>query len=209
MFSTRFAAPVLVLLALAAVPTVIHSYFDSSVHDGRSARAIPARLAGEIGADAKRRADWGVDRFASDDWIDRRYATPGEVKLVVARSFDAKKLYHHPELAVDYGEGYSTTETLRFPQRSDVPVHVLRGGVNNSRRVALYTLHYDEGYVDDPIRFQLRTSIQSLFSRRRAMTLFFAAQDLPEGAAIESSPAASLLLAAMDAFEKQRPQTME
>jgi hypothetical protein len=192
-----------VLLALASVPTVIHSYIDSSLSDGRTARAIPVRLAGEMGAATTRRANWGDDRLSSSDWIERRYAGPPAVKLFVARSFDPKRLYHHPELAVDYGPSYGTATTIRLPQRSDVPVHVLRGSGKDGRRVALYTLHYDTGYVDDPILFQLRASFRSLFSRRRAMTLFFAAQDLPADGAIESSSAASLLLAAMEAFEKQ------
>jgi len=198
MLSTRYAAAVLVLLGLAAVPTVIHSYRDSTVADGRSARAIPMRLAGETGAPTARRAGWGEDRLGATDWIERRYGSP-EVKLFVGRSFDAKRLYHHPELAVDYGQGYQKSEVVRLAGRPDVPVHMLRG----TRRLSLYTLHYDGGYVEDPIRFQLRASFQSLFSRRQAMTLFFAAQDLGANEEIESSSAASLLLAAMDAFERQ------
>jgi hypothetical protein len=203
MLSTRFAAVVVALLALAAVPTVIHSYVGSAIDDGRSARALPARLAGGTGAETKRRASWGEDRFNSSDWVERRYAGPPEVKLAVARSFDAKKLYHHPELAVDYGPSYMPATTIRLPQRSDVPVHMLRGAQTSNRRLSLYTLHYDGGYVEDPIQFQLRTSFRSLFSRRQAMTLFFATQDLGANEEIESSSAASLLLAAMDAFETQ------
>ena len=205
MLSTRFAKPVLVLLALAAVPTVIHSYLDSAVPDGRTVRAIPTRLAGQVGVDAKRRASWGEDKLRSHDWIERRFAGPPEVKLVIARSFDAKKLYHHPELGVDYGPTYMAATLTRLPEREDVPVHVLRGMQSNSNRLALYTLHYDDGYVEDPILFQLRASFSALFSRRQAMTLFFAAQDLPPSGTIESSSAATMLLAAMEAFEKQAP----
>ena len=203
MFSTRFAPPVLVLLALAAVPTVIHSYMDSAAPDGRATAAIPARLDGETGVATKRRASWGEDRLGATDWFERRYAGPPEVKLAVARSYDAKKLYHHPELAIDYGPGYVPATTIRLASRPEVPVHVLRGSQNDGRRLALYTLHYAEGYVEDPILFQLRASFSALFSRKRAMTIFFAAQDLPKGGEVESSRAATLLLAAMDAFEQQ------
>jgi hypothetical protein len=202
MFSTRFALPVAALLLFAAVPTVIHSYFDTAVTDGRTARAIPERLNGVTGVATKRRASWGEDRIKSADWIERRYPGPREVKLFVGRSHDPKRLYHHPELAVDYGEGYVGETTIRLPQRADVPVHVLR---NDQGRVALYALHYADGYIDNPILFQLKSSVQSLFSRRQAMTLFFVAEDLPEGAPVESSSAAALLLAAMEAFEKQTP----
>lgn len=204
MLSTRFAPAVLVLLALAAVPTVIHSYMDSAEPDGRTTSAIPAQLAGERGTPTKRRASWGEDRLASGDWFERSYSRSPAVKLAVARSFDAKKLYHHPELAIDYGPSYERATVVRLPQRPEVPVHILRGGQGNSRRVALYTLHYEDGYVEDPIRFQLRASFKALFSNRKPMTIFFAAQDLPPGGEVESSKAATLLLAAMEAFEKQR-----
>jgi hypothetical protein len=203
MLSTRYAPAVLALVALAAVPTVIHSYMDSAAPDGRTTSAIPARLADETGTPTKRRASWGEDRLAAYDWFERRYARAPEVKLAVARSFDAKKLYHHPELAIDYGPGYERTTTIRLPQRPDVPVYMLRGGQGNSRRLALYTLHYEDGYVEDPIRFQLRASFKALFSNRKPMTIFFAAQDLPPGGEVETSKAANLLLASMDAFEKQ------
>ena len=203
MLSTRFAPAVLVLLGLAAVPTVIHSYMDSAEPDGRTTSAIPARLAGETGTPTKRRASWGEDRLASYDWFERRYGGAPEVKLAVARSFDAKKLYHHPELAIDYGPSYERVTTIRLPQRPDVPVHLLRGGQGNTRRLALYTLHYEDTYVEDPIRFQLRASFKALFSTRKPMTVFFAAQDLPQGGQVETSKAAKLLLAAMEAFEKQ------
>ena len=203
MFSTRFAAPVLALLVLAAVPTVIHSYVGSAVTDGRSARDLPMTLGTEHGAPTTRRANWG-DRVSSTDWIERRYVGPTTVKLFVGRSFDAKKLYHHPELAVDYGPNYAPVTTMRLPQRSDVPVYVLRGRGESANHGALYALHYGDGYVEDPIRFQLRTSFQTLFSRRQPMTLFFASADLPAGTAIENSAAASVLLAAIEAFDAQK-----
>lgn len=202
MISTRFAPVVLGLLALAAVPTVIHSYMDSAVPDGRTTGVIPERLAGETGRPTNRRASWGEDRLASSDWFERRYPGPPEVKLAVARSFDAKKLYHHPELAIDYGPSYGRATTIRLPQRPDVPVHVLRGG-QGGRRLALYTLHHEGRYVEDPIAFQLRASFRALFSRRTPMTVFFAAQDLPARGEVDSSRAATLLLAAMDSFERQ------
>ena len=204
MVSTRYVVPVLVLLALAAVPTVIHSYRDSTVDDGRSARAIPMVLAGEAGAPTTRRAGWGEDRFSSSDWTERRYGTP-EVKLFVGRSFDPKRLYHHPELAVDYGPSYRSDGVIRLPARPDVPLHVLTTAEGGRGRIAVYALHADGVFVEDPIRFQLRSSFDLLFSRRTAMTLFFAAQDVPPDRPVESSRAAALVLAAIDAFEAQMP----
>jgi hypothetical protein len=202
MFSTRFAIPVVVLLGLAAVPTVIHSYRDSTVSDGKSVRTIPMQLDGDLGASTTRRAGWGEERFSATDWTERKYKG-GKVRLFVGRSFDSKKLYHHPELAVDYGNDYEASTVVHLEKRPAIPVHVLRGGGPDARRVALYTLHYDDGFVADPIRFQLRTSLQLLFSKRKAMTLFFVTQELGPNEAVDGSAAASILLAAMDAFEQQ------
>jgi hypothetical protein len=203
MTSTRYAPAVLVLLALAAVPTVIHSYMDSRAIDGRRASASPERLDGTLGAPAKRAASWGDRRFGSHDWFERQYGASPAVKLAVVRSYDAKKLYHHPELAIDYGPSYAPGTVIRLPQRPDVPVHLLPGAAGSSRRMAIYALHYDDSFVASPILFQLKASVSALFSRRKPMTIFFAAQDLPEGVNVETSKAANLLLAAVDAFEKQ------
>jgi hypothetical protein len=206
MLSSRFAAAVVVLLVIAAVPTVIHSYRDSSRHDGRVAADLPVRLAGETGTPTRRRATWGEERLGSSDWTERTYGTSRPVKLFVGRSYDLKKLYHHPELAIDYGGGYVAHTVITLPQRPGVPVHMLRGGLANPERLALYALEYDGSYVADPIWFQLRTSVELLFSRRGAMTLFFANQDLRSEETPESSRAAVLLSAAMEAFEGQARQ---
>lgn len=204
MLSMRYALPVAVLLAIAAVPTVIHSYMDSSRVDGRMTRDIPLRLADDIGAATSRRAGWGADRLASNDWIERAYGRTMPVRLFVGRSFDLKKLYHHPELAIDYGQSYGSHEVITLPQRPGMPVHVLRGGQSNASRLAMYVLEYDGHYVADPIWFQLRTSLKLLVSRRDAMTLFFAVQDLPgETTTPEGSRAATILVSAIDAFEAQ------
>jgi hypothetical protein len=202
MFSRRFAIPVVVLFGLAAVPTVIHSYRDSTVADGKSVRAIPMKLDGVMGSVTTRRAGWGEERFSATDWTERHYKA-NKVRLFMGRSFDSKKLYHHPELAVDYGNDYEAGTVMHLPQRPDVPVHVMRGSGTDARRVALYALHYGDGFVADPIRFQLRTSLQLLFSKRKSMTLFFATQDLGSDEAPETSAAAAVLLAAMAEFEQQ------
>ncbi len=200
--SVRYAPAVLALLVLAAMPSVMHSYLDSTVSDGRSARGLPARLGGEIGKPTPRRESWGK-RLASADWFERQYAGPPPVTLFVGRSFDAKRLYHHPELAVDYGHSYAGETIVRLPQRPDVPVHLLRGAGVDARRVAVYALRHDDRYVADPIRFQLLASLRLLVHRRQAMTLFFASQDLAPRGDVESSRAAALLLAAIGAFEQQ------
>jgi hypothetical protein len=201
MLSSRHAPLVLVMLLVALIPTVIHSYLDSSVSDGRLAAAIPARLGGEAGVPTTRRPGWGMDRLAAHDWIERSFGPAPAVRLFVGRSFDLKKLYHHPELAVDYGPDYGRTTTISLPQRPGLPVHLLVASSGNRDRVSMYALSYDDQFVGDPIAFQLRTSLQLVFSGRRPMTLFFVTQDLAERADPATSRAAAILLDAIAAFE--------
>ncbi len=201
MISTRYVRIVCALIGLTLVPTFIHSYSASTLSDGRTTQAVPTSLAGYEGTPSGRNASWGKRRFESDDWMERIYrSATDEVKLSVIRSYDAKSLYHHPELAVSYGPSYVRTEVRRFPQRRDIPVHVLYTD-NNAGTVAMYALHYDNGFVEDPIRFQLRTAGELLFSGRKAMTLFFLTDEsAPAGIEIDSLPSIGLVFAAIDRF---------
>jgi hypothetical protein len=197
MISTRFLPALCVIVGLTLIPTLIHSYSDSTVHDGRSTAIIPETLAGYIGRPSDRNATWGQRRFRSDDWTERIYRNASdEVKLSVIRSYDAKALYHHPELAVSYGPSYTTTEVRRFPVRPDVPVHVLH---TDSATLAMYALLYDERFVDDPIRFQLRTAGELLVSGRKPMTLFFLT-DERASADVEALPSIGLFFEAINHF---------
>jgi len=198
--SSRFLPIVCALVAVALVPTFIHSYTDSTVQDGRTTALVPASLAGYEGRPSGRNATWGQRRFESDDWMERIYRSGAdEVKLTVVRSHDPKRLYHHPELAVAYGPSYLRTEVRRFAERPDVPVHVLYA--DSQATVAMYALHYDGAFVQDPILFQLRTAGELLFSGRKAMTLFFLTDEsVADNTDIESLPSLGLFFAAIDRF---------
>lgn len=204
MISVRYLPATCVLLALALVPTIIHSYSTDAGDDGRRTAAVPTELAGYTSRPSDRNAAWGQRRFDSHDWVEREYrdvARGHQVTLTVVRSYDAKSVYHHPELAVAYGVSFVGQQVIRLPQRPDVPVHVLKPspGVPAS---AAYVLHYDARFVENPIAFQIRTAGELLVTRRKPMTLFFAqSADAREQA--EQVPSASVLLAAVDAFLKR------
>ena len=67
--------------------------------------------------------------------------------------------------------------------------------------MSLYALHYDNTFVEDPIRFQLRTAGELLFSGRKAMTLFFLFDKQADTAGgIESLPSLGLFFDAIDRF---------
>jgi hypothetical protein len=201
--STRFASAVIVLLALTLVPTVIHSYVGLTANDGLKAVRIPSNLDGQPGSPTDRRPEWVMKNFDSSDWIERRYPGNGGRTLFVVRSFDLKRLYHHPELAIAYGDSYAPTTIAYLPQRPEVPVHMLRSQ-SGRPLTSVYTLLYDGAYVKDPVAFQLRTSLELLFSRRKAMTLFFVRDaGLQAEDHTGESAAATLLFDAMRTFETQ------
>jgi hypothetical protein len=199
--SSRFVPAVCVLVAVALIPTYIHSYAGSTVQDGRTTASIPVSLAQYQGTTSDRNATWGKRRFDSDDWTERIYRSSAgdEVKLSVVRSFDPKSLYHHPELAVSYGPSWVKTEVRRLSRRPDIPVHVLYTGAG--RTVALYALYYGDSFVKDPIRFQLRTAGELLFSGRKAMTLFFLTDEsVPAGINVDGLPSIGLFFDAIEHF---------
>jgi hypothetical protein len=205
MMSSRYVPAICALVAIALVPTLIHSYSGDRVSDGRSAAAVPTVLGDYVSVPSDRNATWGKRRFDSDDWIERNYSNlrrNDEVRVTIVRSFDAKSVYHHPELAVAYGTSFEGEETHYLPGRSNLPLHVLRPAAGTSAR-AVYVLHYDDRFIDNPIAFQIRTAGELLFSARKPLTLFFALDENADAAqSVEQWPAVSLLLSAVDAFVK-------
>lgn len=204
--SPRYAGALCLAIAMALVPTIIHSYAGVRVDDGRTVSAIPVSLAAFTSTPSGRNATWGKRRFDSDDWIERRYISGrDEVLLSVIRSFDLKMLYHHPELAVAYGTSFLRYETTRLGGHASFPVHVLRSATGGGGPVAMYVLHYDGRFVEHPIAFQLRTAGELLVSGRKPMTLFFV-QDaaVPDGDDLDDAGLTNVLFAAIDAFVSQR-----
>jgi hypothetical protein len=208
MLSSRYAPAICVALLVALVPTIIHSYAGLVVADGRTVQSIPTMIGAYSSAPTKRNADWGASHFDSHDWFERQYTSGGDtVVLTVVRSYDLKSLYHHPELAVAYHfTNFDRYATAVSPERADTPVHVLTN--STSRAVGLYVLHYDGRFVADPIRFQLRTAGELLFTGRKPMTLFFVRNDTAaQNEAPLKLPAARLLFEAVDRFVGQGTAT--
>ena len=206
MISPRYGVAASVILALALVPTIIHSYVRMVVTDGLTAASIPANLRGFRSTPSPRDAGWGKRRFESDDWFERTYrgaSTGDEVLLTVLRSYDLKRLYHHPELDVAYGAGYLTHDIVRVSDLPGVPVHVL-DTATEAHGTALYVLHYDGGFVQDPLWLQARVAGQLLFSGRKPMTLIFA-RDVrgQKGATPDTYPSAKVLAQAVQHFVGQ------
>jgi hypothetical protein len=203
MISPKFAAPVAVALALALVPTIIHSYRGARLDDGLRASIIPERLDDMPSTATSRKPAWVQNNFDTADWIERTYKVQGiDTTLFVARSYDPKRLYHHPELALLRGMQTTPAGLTRLEGRPDVPLHMVDIERDDRQGVAVYALRYEDGYIDDPLMFQLRTSFELLVSRRKPLTLFMAHALAGRSTAIERAPATRLLLSAIEAFER-------
>jgi hypothetical protein len=199
--SPRYLPAICVLLALALVPTIMHSYSGGPAIDGRTTAAIPRVLAGYQSTPTDRNAGWGKRRFDSEDWLEREYSDGrNRLRLTVVRSYDAKSVYHHPELAIAYRTSFAGSDVRRAADRPEVPVHVLKPAPG-AQATGMYALHYGTRFIDNPIVFQLRTAGELLVARRKPMTLFFVVDEgASEVQTFEHSPARTLLFAAIDAF---------
>jgi hypothetical protein len=196
--SPRHLRTIACLLALALIPTVIHSYVGMTVSDGRTTAVISRSLAGMDGIDTNRSPSWAKEHFRSDDFIERRYGTGGT--LFVARGYDAKALYHHPELAVAYARSYDSATVQQVSTSSaSIPVHVLTG----LGGLACYVLLYEDEFIERPMLFHAGQALAMLFGPRKQTTLFFAHG--PAAADPSRSPVMQLLLAAVESFQAQPP----
>lgn len=206
MISSRYAGVVALLLMLALVPTAIHSYWGVTATDGLTTRAIESALAGAPSTPTARKPAWVLNNLDSVDWTERVYKVNGEdVTLFAGRSYDAKRLYHHPELALMRGTETAAAGVMRTSARPDVPLHVLRTARDGRSGVAVYALLYEGRFVDNPIAFQVRAAAELLVSGRKPMTLFLASDLSGNPSQIDQAPATRTLLAAIASFEAQAP----
>ena len=118
----------------------------------------------------------------------------------MARSYDPKRLYHHPELGVAYGRRFDSPSIVQAAAGSrSVPIHVLSG----EDGLACYALLYDGEFVESPLRFEAGHILGTLISPQKQMTLFFAHGRVTPRPM--TSPVVQVLLAAIDSFLTQAP----
>ncbi|MEC4678120.1 MAG: hypothetical protein VST69_05135 [Nitrospirota bacterium] len=207
MISSRYALPFIVLAVMALVPTLMHSYAGLTSEDGRSTQAIRDSFADLRSDETNRKAKWVKKTFESTDWIERTYENRegGPLLLFVGRSYDPKRLYHHPELGLLSGSDLEALGTVELAQKPGRPIHLLKGKrAEGNADLVVYALLYEDQFVDNPYFFQLKNALSFLFQARKPMTLFFVydASALPERA-LEDSRAVFLLNEAIDDFLSQ------
>jgi hypothetical protein len=195
MIAQRYAIPVAVLLALALIPTTIHSYLNLTKDDGVSVKTINPRSDSLASSLSKRNASYGEEVFGSSDWLERNYSDPRNTRslsLFIVKGYDHKRLYHHPELAISYGKDLRSSGKIRLPSHPDLTIHRLD---NESRTIhAAYALLYDGKFISDPIRHQLLDSLNLLISARKPMVLFYVADNSSAQSSMANEATAETLL---------------
>ena len=201
MISTRYASSVIIIIMLALIPTIIHSYLDLKTDDHLSAQKISQLLGSYQSKPTQRKPGWGEETFASYDWIERLYSNQNGklVRLFVGRSYDHKRLYHHPELALSYGKDLRMVGEINYSEQPNIPVKLL---ANESRSViAAYALLYDQQFVENAISHQLMNSFMQLITPRKPMTLFYVeAENSSEKTIFTETDAALVLESAIKDF---------
>jgi hypothetical protein len=204
MVSTRYAAAVAGLLAIALVPTVVHNYLGVTATDGRRVAAIPPRLAGYDSRPTARPESWARRNFDAVDALERYYGPGDRLRLVVARSYDAKKLYHHPELVASYGKGLTSGGTSVLPDAPAVPFFILRSSRTEGRDLVVYALVSRDEVIRNAYVYQVRAAVRQLLRGRELLTLVYVHDTgATPGAPIDAQPATRLLREAVVAFLAQ------
>lgn len=200
MISSRYAPHLALLLVIALIPTVIHVYAGLDEDDGRSTTLVPERLAEFSSRPTDRRPAWGRAVFDSNDWFERLYEKGGiQVRLFVGRSFNQKRLYHHPEIGLSRGVDLEPAQVRFLPGWPQWPIHLMRQ--KDGTGYAAYLLLYGDEFIENPVANQLRESVWQMFNPRRPMTLFYVAQqNVPRGTPFEKTAAARLLVEAAQSF---------
>lgn len=170
MISARYAWAAAVVLLLAAVPTVLNVYRrPAEIALGGLEEKLGGRL-GEFTA-GPRRAATIEEHFGARDFVTRRYRA---IELFAARSYDGKKLFHFPELALTYGRAATAVR--------DVPgARVIEFAQGREVHVAAYALLYGRRGVEEPIRFHLSILPELFVGHREPMTLVYVQADATRG----------------------------
>lgn len=208
MIATRHAWLVAGLLLLALVPTYFNVYRQPpALTPDALAAAIPADLEGYRGAAPGRHdAGWVAAHFAANDFVERTYRVGTlELELFAARTYDAKKLFHFPELALTYGRSATAERREELTVAGEaLPVRVLEFRKPTAVRLSVSALFYGRRPVRDPMRFLVRTLPALFVGQREPMTLIYVQGEAhPDDEAALADELEALLAESAAAFRRQ------
>jgi hypothetical protein len=182
--SARYAVPLALLCALAALLVALHAYAGLRRDDCAHPEAL---IAGPGVSDPERRAQrdaWFREKFDAFAWREGAVRTPAgapELYYAAVRSYDAKRLYYRPQYLL-FREGTPERVELEWLEVDGqrVPVHrsfyappepATAGGRRTP--VVAHLLIYRGVPVDRPYLAQLRAAPALLLRGSAPMTLFY------------------------------------
>ncbi len=179
--STRYVPHMAVMILVAMVPIVVHSYLDLRSDEC----ADPVRLAASSSwRHQKERDAFMRRRLRAHQWKEGKLPTqPGEpaIRYTIVRSYDAKRLYYRIERRL-LGAEPDVQEIVEVEAGSEqLPIRTLRfhpkpGSAGAT--VPAYLLVYDGRPVGNPYVNQLLAAPLRMLTGRLPMTAFFAASDV-------------------------------
>lgn len=178
--SSRYTRPICFSFLPVLAVVVVHSYVGIRSDDCPGSAAVSAELAagGSPSSPGMRSV------FDAFDWHDGTLAVPqtsSHLKFAVVRSYDPKKLYHHPEVAF-VREAAATGRGLDWVtvDGENLPIHRAYYSVKQPAIFVAYVLMYRSQPVSNPYWTQLRSFPAELLTGQRPMTLFFISGTSPE-----------------------------
>ena len=176
--SFRYARPLGLLLALAAVPAIAHSVIGVTTETCADPETLIAGFAASEPIAA--RAEFLRSAMHASAIAEGSVNQDGEtvaLEYLVRRSWDPKRLYHRPEQrllkgAITKGTNWEWLEAGdgKLPIQSVEYDELL---IEHHKPAAAYLLVYDGEPVSNPYWAQIRSSLRQLLQGRQPMTLYF------------------------------------
>ena len=180
MISARYAWPTTLVLLVAFVPTVIHVYPEPEpLPSGAIDRVLPENLGGfRYVTKGERSAAWVKEAFAADDFVSRSYSSPSGIvdglRIFVARSYDAKKLFHFPEIALSRGRSSTLVRLIEIETDAGIlPARLIEFQAGGDVHRAAYALLYGDRPMLHPIPFLFDLVPELFVGRREPTTLIY------------------------------------
>ncbi len=180
MISARYAWPTTLVLLVAFVPTVIHVYPEPEpLPSGAIDRVLPENLSGfRYVTKGERSAAWVKETFAADDFVSRSYSSPSGIvdglRIFVARSYDAKKLFHFPEIALSRGRSSADVRLIEIETDAGIlPARLIEFQAGDAVHRVAYALLYGERPMLHPIPFLIARVPELYVGRREPTTLIY------------------------------------
>ena len=172
--STRYAVPLLVLLALALAPVAHHALVDRTLDDCADPAALldTTAIEGSTPSHQHDTGRWSLIQWTQGD-VDTRGLKIPAMRYHVVRSFEPARLALGPTETLVTPINFSPAR-LRWVEADGerLPVHSVYVHSWSGSRVATYLFAYGDRAVENPFGAGLGNAISQLWSGTQPLTLF-------------------------------------